>query len=61
MNCGDIVIIHQVSKITRNARISLGDVMKAMHLQEGDYIQIFSEDGKVCLSKVEPLPPKAEA
>ena len=46
--------IHQVTKITRNGRISLGDAMKAMSLAEGDYVQIFTENGRTCLSKVEP-------
>ena len=44
---------HQVTKITRNGRISLGEVMKVLGLKEGDYVQIYTaEDGKTCLTKV---------
>jgi len=43
----------QITKITRNGRISLGKIMEAMNLQEGDYVQLFiTEEGKTCLSKV---------
>lgn len=44
---------HQVTKITRNGRISLGEVMKVLGLKEGDYVQIYTaDDGKTCLTKV---------
>ena len=44
---------HQVTKVTRNGRISLGEAMKVLGLKEGDYVQIYTaEDGKTCLTKV---------
>jgi len=44
---------HQVTKVTRNGRISLGEAMKVLGLKEGDYVQIYTaEDGKTCLMKV---------
>lgn len=48
-----VVRTHQVTKITRNGRISLGEAMKVLGLKEGDYVQIYTaEDGKTCLTKV---------
>lgn len=44
----------QVTKITRNGRISLGKAMAAMDVEEGDVVQIYKDgSGKVRLAKVE--------
>lgn len=44
----------QVTKITRNGRISLGKVIQAMNAQVGDVVQIvMNDDGSFKISKVE--------
>ncbi|HNX47968.1 MAG TPA: hypothetical protein PKM11_05365 [Methanomassiliicoccales archaeon] len=44
----------QVTKITRNGRISLGRVIPAMDAQVGDVVQIvMNDDGSFKISKVE--------
>ncbi len=46
----------QITKITRNGRISLGEkAMKDLEVVEGDHLQIFRDKGgRVCLAKVTP-------
>lgn len=46
----------QITKITRNGRISLGErAMERLGATEGDYLQIFEDDGgRTCLIKVTP-------
>ena len=44
----------QVTKITRNGRISLGKVIQAMDAKVGDVVQIvMNDDGSFKISKVE--------
>jgi hypothetical protein len=44
----------QVTKITRNGRISLGKAMAALNVEEGDIVQIFSDSaGTIRLAKVQ--------
>jgi hypothetical protein len=44
----------QVTKITRNGRISLGRIIPAMNAQVGDIVQILkNDDGSFKIAKVE--------
>ena len=44
----------QVTKITRNGRISLGRAVPAMQAHVGDFVQIIrNDDGSIMITKVE--------
>ncbi|QLH74970.1 MAG: AbrB/MazE/SpoVT family DNA-binding domain-containing protein [Methanomassiliicoccales archaeon] len=43
----------QVTKITKNGRISLGRAMSALDVEEGDLVQLYDDgNGKVCMAKL---------
>ena len=46
----------QITKITRNGRVSLGEkAMKMLDATEGDHLQIFEDEGgHACIAKVVP-------
>ena len=45
----------QITKITLNGRVSLGEnAMTRLKASEGDHIQIFESEGKICIAKVVP-------